>query len=130
MRTFLIVLLAVIVLGVLAFFGYRVYKNAYSTQAPVTAPTPQAPSTLPTASAAVSLENFSFKPSDMTVSVGTEVTWTNNDSVAHTITVDDNSFGSGDLSKGDTFKHTFESAGTFNYHCSIHTSMKGKITVK
>jgi plastocyanin len=66
----------------------------------------------------------------LTVSVGATVTWTNNDSVSHTVTSNDNLFNSGTLAKGATFQHTFNQKGTFAYHCSIHTSMTAKVIVE
>ncbi len=57
------------------------------------------------------------------------MTWTNNEVVPHTVTADDGSFSSGDLSKGDTFTHTFETAGTVTYHCELHTNMKAEVIV-
>jgi plastocyanin len=80
--------------------------------------------------AAVSMENFSFVPADLTVSVGTTVTWTNNDAATHTVTSDTGLFDSKDMSKGGTFSHTFTEKGTFSYHCALHSSMKGTITVQ
>jgi plastocyanin len=79
---------------------------------------------------AVSIANFAFSPASITVKVGDQVTWTNNDSTTHTVTADDNSFSSGDLAPGATFSFTFTKAGTFPYHCSIHTSMKGTVVVQ
>jgi plastocyanin len=78
---------------------------------------------------AVSIANFAFAPASMTVSVGTTVTWTNTDSTNHTVTADDGSFKSDKLGTGTTFSQTFTKAGTFAYHCSIHSSMTGTITV-
>ncbi|OGY21952.1 MAG: hypothetical protein A2126_01530 [Candidatus Woykebacteria bacterium GWB1_45_5] len=78
----------------------------------------------------VSIESFSFKPSEITVKAGTEVTWMNNDSVTHTVTSDTNAFESGELAAGETYKHTFEEIGTFAYHCTPHSSMTGKVTVQ
>jgi plastocyanin len=80
-------------------------------------------------SAAVTIQNFSFQPGAMTVPVGATVTWTNTDSTEHTVTSDTAIFDSGALSQNGTFSHTFSSAGTFSYHCSIHTYMTGTITV-
>lgn len=94
------------------------------------------PSSAPSAAAsnvggnAVSIASFSFQPAAITVSVGTTVTWTNNDSASHTVTADDGSFKSGTLATGATFSQTFATAGTFAYHCSIHSSMKGTVTVR
>jgi plastocyanin len=78
---------------------------------------------------AVSIKGFAFNPGDVTVAKGTTVTWTNNDSATHRIKSGDGSFDSEDLKNGATFQHTFDTAGTFDYICGIHPSMKGKITV-
>ncbi len=109
-----------------------------STTTPAATPTPtaiasptSAPTTTPTtAHANVEISNFAFVPQTLTVSVGTTVTWTNNDSSSHTIASNDNLFQSGTLAKGATFSHTFGQKGTFNYRCSIHPSMTGKIIVE
>ncbi len=80
---------------------------------------------------AVTIQNFAFSPADITVKKGTKVTWTNQDSTAHTVTETDgqNGPGSGTLNQGQTYSFTFDSVGTFHYHCSIHTSMTGMVTV-
>jgi plastocyanin len=80
--------------------------------------------------AAVSIENMSFVPSDLTVAVGTTVTWTNNEAVTHTVASDTGAFDSKNMSKGSNFSHTFSEKGTFSYHCAIHPGMKGTITVQ
>ncbi len=82
------------------------------------------------ASAQVTIENFTFKPATITVSVGTTVTWTNRDDMPHTVVAEDRSFRSNALDTDETFSHTFNSAGTFVYFCSIHTSMVGKVIVE
>ncbi|MDO8491761.1 MAG: cupredoxin family copper-binding protein, partial [Dehalococcoidia bacterium] len=71
-----------------------------------------------------------FSPASISVPVGTTVTWTNKDSVAHTVTSDSGVFNSGNLSTNKTFSYTFATAGTFPYHCSLHTYMKGTVTVQ
>lgn len=78
---------------------------------------------------AVDIKDFAFSPVTVTVAIGTTVTWTNEDSSTHTIVSQSGGFNSGDLSKGATFSHTFTAAGDFEYHCSIHPSMVGHITV-
>lgn len=78
----------------------------------------------------VSISGYAFNPASLTVSTGTTVTWTNNDSVTHNITSDTGAFSSSDLGPGQTYSYTFNQAGTFAYHCSIHTSMHGTVTVK
>jgi plastocyanin len=77
----------------------------------------------------VSIANFNFSPSSLMVTKGATVTWTNNDSAPHTVTADDGSFTSGTLNQGDTYSHTFDDAGTINYHCSIHPMMKASVMV-
>lgn len=84
-----------------------------------------------------------FSPSPITVSLasGGVVHWYNDDKVAaggtyggtsgttHTITADDLSFLSGNLTPSSTFEHTFTVAGNYTYHCSLHPTMMGTITV-
>jgi plastocyanin len=83
------------------------------------------------ASAVVLIKNFAFSPSSLTVSVGTTVTWTNQDSASHTVTSDSGSeLNSATLSTGQSFSHTFTQAGTFAYHCTIHPFMKATVTVQ
>ena len=79
--------------------------------------------------ALVSISNFAFNPSITTVRVGTRVTWTNNDPTPHTVTSDSGSFGSGTLATGQSFSLTFNTPGTFTYHCAIHPMMTGTIVV-
>ena len=78
---------------------------------------------------AVSIDGMAFSVGSLIVASGTTVTWTNNDNVTHTVTADDGSFDSGNIAAGGTFKHTFSSAGTFNYHCTIHPGMKASVVV-
>jgi amicyanin len=79
---------------------------------------------------AVKIANFAFDPANITVPVGTTVTWTNLDSVSHTVTSDTGVFESGTLSHNATFSYTFNSRGTFSYSCSPHPFMKGKVVVE
>jgi plastocyanin len=71
-----------------------------------------------------------FQPSPVTVAVGTTVTWTNADSIAHTTTSDSNAWNSGTLGPGAHFDFPFQSPGTFTYHCAIHPGMVGTIVVQ
>jgi plastocyanin len=81
--------------------------------------------------AQVSMEGIAFNPGEITVKVGDTVTWTNNDSVGHDVTGDDFSSGdAGGLSSGETFEHTFDEAGTFDYVCTVHPGMEGTVTVE
>lgn len=79
----------------------------------------------------VEIKNFAFSPSELTVSVGDTVLWTNKDSAAHTVVSDTGSeLDSPNLLNGQTYSHTFTQAGTYNYYCSIHPYMTAKIIVE
>jgi plastocyanin len=78
---------------------------------------------------AVAIAGFAFSPKDVTVTVGDTVTWTNSDATAHTATADDGSFDTGTIGANGTGTATFSTAGSFPYHCKIHSSMTGTITV-
>ncbi len=86
--------------------------------------------TPPPVANAVSIVNMSFTPATLTVSVGTTVTWTNNDGMTHTVTSDASGFDSGDITMGSKYSRVFSVAGTYAYHCTIHPAMKGTIVVK
>ena len=78
----------------------------------------------------VSIENFSFTPFSVTVSVGDSVTWTNQDAaVTHTATANNGAFDTGQIKTGASATVTFKKAGTFNYHCSVHPGMTGRVVV-
>ncbi|HEV8543224.1 MAG TPA: Ig-like domain-containing protein, partial [Verrucomicrobiae bacterium] len=80
--------------------------------------------------------DFSFSPRNRTISPGDTIMWMNDDATtAHTSTsgapgVPDGVWSSGLLSPGQSFSHTFDSAGTFAYFCSVHTFMTGTIVVQ
>lgn len=80
----------------------------------------------------VTMESIEFNPPNITIEVGSTVTWTNEDPVEHTTTADNGEWDSGLMAQGDTFNHTFEEAGTFTYHCIPHQSqgMTGTIIVE
>ncbi len=79
----------------------------------------------------VTIENFAFSPSSLTIKKGEKVIWTNQDSAAHTVTSDSgNELGSKLLAKGESYSHIFNTVGTFNYHCTPHPYMKGIIIVE
>jgi plastocyanin len=74
-------------------------------------------------------EDLAFAPATLTVSVGTEVTVENKDGVSHTWTADGDAFDEA-LAGGASATHTFDEAGTFAYHCEIHSSMTGTVVVE
>lgn len=98
--------------------------------APTIAPTTGAPAVPVTGNGAkVTISNFAFDPATITIKAGQTVTWTNQDTVAHTVVADDNSWKSPDINNGASFSHTFTTAGTYAYHCSIHPKMKATVIV-
>jgi plastocyanin len=75
------------------------------------------------------LTTTAFNPDVSDVAAGTTVTWTNNDSVAHTSTANGGAWNSGTVAPGGRFSFTFQTAGTFSYHCAIHPGMVGTVVV-
>ncbi len=76
---------------------------------------------------AVRIVDFAFQPTTLTVTPGTVVTWTNEDSAPHTATGDN--FDTGMLNRGDSDSVTFETPGTYDYICTYHPAMEGSIIV-
>jgi len=100
------------------------------TATPTANPTPTpTPTTASSSGNSVSIMNFSFNPNGLTVKVGTKVTWTNHDSVTHTVTANQGAFNSPVL-PGSSFSFTFTKAGTYAYHCMIHPYMMATIVVQ
>jgi plastocyanin len=77
----------------------------------------------------VTIHNYAFGPSELTVPVGTTVTWTNKDDEAHTVTSETKAFKSSALDTDDTFSFTFNEPGTYKYFCSLHAHMRGTVVV-
>jgi plastocyanin len=78
----------------------------------------------------ITIQNMAFSPASLTIKVGDKVTWTNQDSVGHSATADDNSFDTGVIAQGQSGSNTFTKAGTYTYHCSVHPSMTATIIVQ
>jgi amicyanin len=87
-------------------------------------------SNAPTKTVAIEIDNFKFGVASLEVVAGTTVTWTNRDDVPHTVTSSTKAFKSPPLDTGEAFSYTFNDAGTFEYYCSLHPHMTGKIVVK
>ena len=79
---------------------------------------------------AVTIQNFAFSPATITIKAGQSVTWTNEDSIGHSATADDNSWDTGVLPQGKSKSITFAKAGTYTYHCSVHPNMKAEVIVQ
>ena len=78
----------------------------------------------------VTVDNFSFAPATTTIAAGTTVTWTNHDDIPHNVVSPDEKFKSPVLDTDQTFSHTFATAGTYTYYCSIHPRMTGQVVVR
>jgi plastocyanin len=78
----------------------------------------------------VTIDNFTFTPSELTVAVGTTVKWVNHDDIPHTVVNKDKVFRSKALDTDDSYSFTFTNAGTFDYFCGLHPHMVGKVIVK
>ncbi len=77
----------------------------------------------------VTIQDFFFSPTPVTINVGDTVRWTNNGPSQHSSTSDTGVWNSGTLGVGQTFSFTFSNSGTFAYHCSIHPTMHGSVIV-
>ena len=74
----------------------------------------------------VTIKNFVYNPTPVTVSVGGTVVWVNQDDMTHTATADDAAWDTGDIQAGTSSSPIqFSTAGTFAYHCTPHPRMKG-----
>ena len=109
-----------------------------SSSSPSTAPTPT-PTPTPSGGATASvgipagaqvLGSSAFAPNPVMVSAGTTVTWSNGDTITHTATADGGQFNSGAIAAGGKFSFTFQTTGTFPYHCTIHPGMVGTVVVQ
>ena len=117
--------LVVVALAGFYYFSQNQYQaNPQPTNQKLTTPQPQTS----IEANSVAIKNFAFTPANLSVKQGTKVTWINDDSAAHKIKSD--AFNSGDLNQGDKFEFTFSDKGSFDYSCSIHPSMTGKIVVE
>lgn len=80
------------------------------------------------------IKNFAFMPSEIKIKKGDTVIWTNEDPEDHNVisvpgSVSGNELNSGTLSQNQTYSHTFNNTGTFEYYCSIHPSSMTKAKV-
>jgi plastocyanin len=87
----------------------------------------------PTSANAVTISGFAFSPATMTVKKGTTVIWTNQDSASHSVIADSSDSAGGPssslIAQGGTYSFTFNTVGTYAYHCGVHPDMKATVTV-
>jgi len=104
-----------------ALFGFALFALPQASSAADNAQSP----------VAIKIDNFSFSPQTTTVTAGTQVTWTNQDDIPHTVVSDDKTtFKSHALDTDEKFSFTFTKPGTYEYFCSIHPKMTAKIIVQ
>jgi len=127
-RSLLITIIVIAVVVIAVIIGFIIMSYPMTTPSPIPNPNP---TTNPTGTGFnVRISNFAFSPASLSIKTGDTVIWTNQDSVAHTVISDSGSeISSTSLSNGATYSHTFTKSGTYKYHCSIHPSMHGTITV-
>src|SRR5262249_7181611 len=77
----------------------------------------------------VSIDNFTFAPAAIMVKAGDRVVWTNHDDIPHTVVENNKSFKSNVLDTNDKYEHQFDKPGTYDYFCSLHPHMTGKVVV-
>ena len=120
-RSLILPLLAAVAVGVLAFVlaDHGTASSGSGASTPVVA----------AKAVTVKISNFEFAPPNLTIKVGTRVTWTNLDGTAHTATADAGSFDTGTLNQGQSMTIQFNKPGTFTYHCSFHAFMMATIKV-
>lgn len=131
-----IVITIIVIFAIILVFGYLSSKYQIKTYQEKTTQSPQsisapASNPMPVSDSRIfniDIKGFAFNPPFLAINASDTVTWTNNDSVPHKIAGD--GFASDLLNKGATYTFKFNSAGTYNYHCTIHPSMTGVIIVK
>jgi len=107
---------------------------AHTSQQPPPAPPITPISQAPVSANTITIKNFAFDPQTLTVNAGSTVRWVNYDSVTHRIVfIDtagrDTDVDSNPLSASQSWSSKFDQPGTYDYYCTIHTDMKGKIIV-
>lgn len=112
---------AITVLGFFAFTGGEDGPRSRLRQQPVMSDEQQV---------TIDVEDNFFEPNDLTVRVGTEVTWKFKGKAAHDVTEDRGAFESGTMTSGDEYVRTFDAPGTYGYYCTLHHVMQGTLTVQ
>jgi plastocyanin len=116
------------------FFGFSVItasmlfvfvSGCKNNSSSPTAPPSDTPSTN-----TIAMAGNTFSPSSLTVAVHTTITWNNNSSTAHTSTSDIGKWNTGNIPAGSSKQTTFDSTGTYHYHCAYHSFMLGVIYVQ
>jgi plastocyanin len=127
-----IIIILIIVVGGAIALNHKSTDNSYSYNSTGSSPSASHPSQIPS-TGTINIKNMIFSPSQISIQKGGTVTWTNNDNTSHTVVDDLSNVGgpsSGDIAPGSSYSFTFTKAGSYQYHCRIHPSMRGTIVVK
>jgi nitrite reductase (NO-forming) len=118
--------------GAMGLFQVASGTSSQPTETTTTTVAPSGPVVSIPSGAAMQMGTMYYVPQTITIMLGTNntVTWVNNDDAAHTVTATDGSFNSGNLDAGQSWTHTFTTAGTYTYFCAYHPWMKGTVIVK
>ena len=100
-----------------------------ATPKPTPTPTPTPAPAVTTEGLEAEIHDFSFGPAELSVPVGSTVTWRNAGDAPHTVAASDGSFDSEMIAAGGSWARTFETAGTFTYVCAFHPQMEGVVEV-
>ncbi len=124
--------IAFILVTIISLIGCGSYSGTSTPAAPVQTQAPAATQAAAPAAGGtvfkVTIKNFAFSPANLTIKKGDTVNWTNEDSSAHTVTGP--GFDSGNLSQGKSYSYTFNDAGSKDYVCSFHPSMRAAVVVQ
>ena len=101
--------------------GHMTGGGSDTSNAPVSAGSP---------SESLEIRDFVFTPGNLQVPVGAKVTWTNYDDAPHSARAKDGTWDTGILSKGESKKLTFDTAGDYTYYCTVHPSMVARLQVR
>ncbi|GEM_PF-1585770 len=130
--------------GAYMYQGLHTYDTKEQCQSAVTAPpaqttqptptpsktTPSEPPAPTTQTLSIDIKNFAFATTTITINKGDTIIWTNQDPAGHTVTSDSGSeLASSTINKGESYTHTFNTVGTFAYHCIPHSGMKATVVV-
>ncbi|MGH9775038.1 MAG: cupredoxin domain-containing protein [Candidatus Acidiferrales bacterium] len=78
----------------------------------------------------VNIKDFTFDPETLTVPAGAKVTWVNKDEEPHKVAGNNEEFVSQALDTDEQFTFEFKTPGTYEYYCTLHPKMIGKIIVR
>jgi plastocyanin len=90
----------------------------------------QSTTSSPAPSTTVTIDNFTFSPMTIEVQRGATIKWVNKDDIPHVVASTAGVFKSRAIDTDGSFVFTFAEPGTYEYYCSVHPKMTGKIVVK